>query len=172
MNVWCPDDHLNCFHWISMIFGIYVICVQILDGFEYQHHTSLNMCIMADHVTSTFLALMKSIFQLNLYVKKPYLRGTRDISSGFSQIPIRVFFRNFYTFSTEPVVCPWLFGIWMVTQILFYWILKICGICILWVEIFHGIEYQFICLSIHPAFGRFQWGLRRLYSGIRHSRQF
>ena len=34
------------------------------------------------------------------------------------------------------------------------------GICIIWVKIFHGIEYQSICLSIHPVFGRFQWGLR------------
>ena len=27
MSVWCPDENLNCFHWISMIFGIYVIWV-------------------------------------------------------------------------------------------------------------------------------------------------
>ena len=35
----CPDDNLNCFDWISMIFSIYVIWVNILDGNEYQHHT-------------------------------------------------------------------------------------------------------------------------------------
>ena len=45
-----------------MIFGIYVIWVKIFDVFEYEPHTSLNMCIMDDHVA--FLAFPKSIFQL------------------------------------------------------------------------------------------------------------
>ena len=44
-----------------MMFGIYVIWVKILDGIEYEHHTSLNMRIIADLVT--FLEL-ESIFQL------------------------------------------------------------------------------------------------------------
>ena len=55
---------ISCFHWISMIFGVYVILVKILDKIEYQHHTSLNKHIMADDVTSAFLAFLKSIFQL------------------------------------------------------------------------------------------------------------
>ena len=34
----------------------------ILHGIEYQRPTSLNMRILADHVTYSFLAFMKSIF--------------------------------------------------------------------------------------------------------------
>ena len=63
MSVWCPGDNLNCFQWILMIFN--VIWVKIIDGIEYEHHISLNMRIMADHVTSAFLAFLKSIFQLD-----------------------------------------------------------------------------------------------------------
>ena len=60
MSVWCPDDNFNCFQWILMIFGIYVIWVKIFDGIEYEHH----MRMMADHVTLAFLAFLKSMFQL------------------------------------------------------------------------------------------------------------
>ena len=38
----------------------------ILHGIEYQRPTSLNMRILADHVTYSFLALMKSIFHFCL----------------------------------------------------------------------------------------------------------
>ena len=38
----------------------------ILQGIEYQHPTSLNMRILADHVTYSFLAFMKSIFHFCL----------------------------------------------------------------------------------------------------------
>ena len=34
----------------------------ILHGIEYQRPTSLNMRLLADHVTYSFLAFMKSIF--------------------------------------------------------------------------------------------------------------
>ena len=64
MSVLCQDDNLNCFHWISMIFGINVVCVKILDGIEYQHHTPLNMRIMANHVTSVFWHFWRHYFQL------------------------------------------------------------------------------------------------------------
>ena len=46
-----------------MIFGMYVIWVKILDTIEYEYHTSLNMRIMADHLTLTFLAFLMSISQ-------------------------------------------------------------------------------------------------------------
>ena len=36
--------------------------VMILPGIEYQRPTSLNMRILADHVTYSFLAFPKSIF--------------------------------------------------------------------------------------------------------------
>ena len=64
MSVWCPDNNFNCFQCIFMIFGIYIIWVKIFDGIEYEYHISLNVCIMADHVTLAFLAFLKSIFQL------------------------------------------------------------------------------------------------------------
>ena len=54
----------NFFQWILMIFGVYVIWVKIFDGIEYEHDISLNMRMMADHVTLAFLASLKSIFQL------------------------------------------------------------------------------------------------------------
>ena len=38
----------------------------ILHGIEYQRPTSLNMRILADHVTYSFLAFMKSIFHFGL----------------------------------------------------------------------------------------------------------
>ena len=46
-----------------MIYAIYVIWIKIFDGIEYEHHISLNVRIMADHVT--FLAFLKPIFQLD-----------------------------------------------------------------------------------------------------------
>ena len=98
MSVWCPDHNFNSFHWISMTFGIYVICMKILDGIEYQHQTSLNMRIMSDHVTWAFLAFLKSIFQLepsNSMLRD--LRSIHDRSSGFCRIPICVFFSEFFT---------------------------------------------------------------------------
>ena len=51
MSAWCPDDNLNCFDWISIFFALYITLVKILDGIEDGHHTSLNMHIMAGHVT-------------------------------------------------------------------------------------------------------------------------
>ena len=51
MSAWYPDNNLNCFHWISIFFGIGIILVKILDGIEDGYHTSLNMRIMAGHVT-------------------------------------------------------------------------------------------------------------------------
>ena len=44
----------------------YITWVMILHGIEYQHPTSLNMRILADHVTYSFLAFMKSIFHFCL----------------------------------------------------------------------------------------------------------
>ena len=40
----------------------YITWVKILHGIEYQRPTSLNMRILADHVTYSFLAFPKSIF--------------------------------------------------------------------------------------------------------------
>ena len=43
-------------------FFTYITWVKILHGIEYQRPTSLNMRILADHVTYSFLAFPKSIF--------------------------------------------------------------------------------------------------------------
>ena len=40
----------------------YITWVKILHGIEYQRPTSLNMRILANHVTYSFLAFPKSIF--------------------------------------------------------------------------------------------------------------
>ena len=40
----------NSFHWIWIIFRIFVIWIMILAAIEFQRHTSFNMFIMADHV--------------------------------------------------------------------------------------------------------------------------
>ena len=47
----CPDDNLNSFHRISIFFDLCITWVKILDKIEHEHHTWLNMCIMAGHVT-------------------------------------------------------------------------------------------------------------------------
>ena len=46
--------------------GRYITWVMVLHGIEYQRPTSLNMRILADHVTYSFLAFMKSIFHFCL----------------------------------------------------------------------------------------------------------
>ena len=64
-RVWFPDVNFNCFHGFQwyMIY-IYVIWIKIFNGIEYEHHISLNIRIMADHVTLAFLAFLESIFKL------------------------------------------------------------------------------------------------------------
>ena len=55
----------------------------ILHGIEYQRPTSLNMCILADHVTYSFLAFMKSIFHfcLGCYCGGYSQNGRSNLSS-------------------------------------------------------------------------------------------
>ena len=67
------------------IFGRYITWVMILHGIEYQRPTSLNMRIMADHVTYSFLAFMKSIFHfcLGCYCGGYSQNGRSNLSSFF-----------------------------------------------------------------------------------------
>ena len=55
----------------------------ILHGIEYQRPTSLNMRILADHVTYSFLAFMKSIFHfcLGCYCGGYSQNGCSNLSS-------------------------------------------------------------------------------------------
>ena len=55
----------------------------ILHGIEYQRPTSLNMRILADHVTYSFLAFMKSIFHfcLGCYCRGYSQNGRSNLSS-------------------------------------------------------------------------------------------
>ena len=55
----------------------------ILHGIEYQRPTSLNMRILADHVTYSFLAFMKSIFHfcLGCYCGGYSQNGRSNLSS-------------------------------------------------------------------------------------------
>ena len=57
----------------------------ILHGIEYQRPTSLNMRILADHVTYSFLAFMKSIFHfcLGCYCGGYSQNGRSNLSSYF-----------------------------------------------------------------------------------------
>ena len=57
----------------------------ILHGIEYQRPTSLNMRILADHVTYSFLAFMKSIFHfcLGCYCGGYSQNGRSNLSSSF-----------------------------------------------------------------------------------------
>ena len=56
----------------------------ILHGIEYQRPTSLNMRILADHVTYSFLAFMKSIFHfcLGCYCGGYSQNGRSNLSSS------------------------------------------------------------------------------------------
>ena len=138
MSAWCPDDNLNCFHWISILFGICITWVKILDGIEYEHHISLNMRIMAGHGLRHFgipeVNFSVEAFKLGMLRD---LTNTCDISSRFSQILIYVFFQNYFNLPS----CALMTVVWTITQFLFYWIKKISGICILCVKIFKRIEY-------------------------------
>ena len=62
----------------------------ILHGIEYQRPTSLNMHIMADHVTYSFLAFMKSIFHfcLGCYCGG-YSQNGRSNLSSFSRSSVK-----------------------------------------------------------------------------------
>ena len=80
-----------------MIFGIYVIWVMVFDGIEYEHHISLNMRIMADHIILAFNGIPEVNFSVRAF-KLGMLRdleGTCDISFRFCQIPICECFQFF-----------------------------------------------------------------------------
>ena len=55
-SIGVPGDNSNSFHQISKMFGMCITWVIIMNGTEYQLHTSLDMCTMIDHVAYTFLA--------------------------------------------------------------------------------------------------------------------
>ena len=67
----------------------------ILPGIEYQRPTSLNMRILADHVTYSFLAQVNFLVRAFQFGMKGVLSRIYDISPGFCRIPIFVFFLNF-----------------------------------------------------------------------------
>ena len=60
----------------------------ILHGIEYQRPTSLNMRILADHVTYSFLAFMKSIFHfcLGCYCGGYSQNGRSNLSSLYCSV--------------------------------------------------------------------------------------
>ena len=73
MSTCCPDNNLNCF-FIGFHLFLYMYHLgQDLGWIEDGHHTSLNMCIMADHVILVFLRFLESISQSlkTWYVKRP-----------------------------------------------------------------------------------------------------
>ena len=92
------------FQRISIFFDICITWVKILDGIEYDHRTSLNMRIMAGHVTKAFLAFLMSIFQLepsNLIYKET-LWGHIICIPDFAEFQYLHFSGFFYAFLNEP----------------------------------------------------------------------
>ena len=142
MSVWCPDDNLNCFSldvndilykyhsrqdlnrdWISASYLIKYAHIGQSCEFEICNIPEVNIS-----VTAFKLGMLRNI------------RDTPDISYRFCQIPICVDFLGIvYTSPNEPVARPELFGIWTITQIMFYWISTMHVICILSFEIFNWI---------------------------------
>ena len=77
----------KCVYSICIYIYVYIYCiwfswVKILDGIEYQHHTSLNKCMMAYLLTYIFWAFLK----LKVGSNSP------DMRSGFCRFPTFVFF--------------------------------------------------------------------------------
>ena len=69
----------------------------VLHGIEYQRPTSLNMRILADHVTFPIFGIPEVNFLVRAFQfgMKGVLSRIYDISPGFCWIPIFVFFLNF-----------------------------------------------------------------------------
>ena len=93
----CPDDNSNSFQWIWKFFFTYITWVKILHGIEYQRPTSLNMRILADHVTYSFLAFLKSIFSCDQAALQMVfsVRLSVRLSHLFDYVPIIVSLWNF-----------------------------------------------------------------------------
>ena len=74
----------------------------ILHGIEYQRPTSLNMRILADHVTYSFLAFMKSIFHfcLGCYCGGYSQNGRSNLSSFTCSTNFCIFLISSYQKST------------------------------------------------------------------------
>ena len=88
---------LILFSGFKFFFFTYITWVKILHGIEYQRPTSLNMRILADHVTYSFLAFLKSNFLVRAFQfgMTGVLSRIYDISPEFCWIPIFVFFHVF-----------------------------------------------------------------------------
>ena len=92
----------------------------ILHGIEYQRPTSLNMRILADHVTYSFLAFMKSIFHfcLGCYCGGYSQNGRSNLSSlGVYHIWIKVLLQSKYKSNLEKKILVLMlegyFALWM-----------------------------------------------------------
>ena len=89
----------------------------ILHGIEYQRPTSLNMRILADHVTYSFLAFMKSIFHfcLGCYCGGYSQNGRSNLSSYWwvsllELIIMAVCFMTVFPCSVQtPTLMRWVF---------------------------------------------------------------
>ena len=89
----------------------------ILHGIEYQRPTSLNMRILADHVTYSFLAFMKSIFHfcLGCYCGGYSQNGRSNLSSwpldSWEHISVKFEF-EFYHFHSGKYIWKCLLPKW------------------------------------------------------------
>ena len=87
------------------MFGRYITWVMILHGIEYQRPTSLNMRILADHVTYSFLAFMKSIFHfcLGCYCGGYSQNGSSNLSSSAYCKSARLLRNHYWTFGKTTI---------------------------------------------------------------------
>ena len=76
---------------------MHIIWVKILEGMEYQYHTSLNMHIMADHVTDAHLEFLKFWVRV-LKCGVLAITGMPDRNSGLAEFQSLHFFGIFMHF--------------------------------------------------------------------------
>ena len=99
------------------MFGICLTWVRILDGFEYQSHNSLDMHIMANHVTCALLGIPDVNFELkpSHSLCAETLQVIHDVSPGFCQIPIYVYIFPHFLHFINLGALSWLFGVQTIT---------------------------------------------------------
>ena len=83
----------------------------ILHGIEYQRPTSLNMRILADHVTYSFLAFMKSIFHfcLGCYCGGYSQNGRSNLSSLYLVTGKWLIGLRIHLLPLLKILCGWIF---------------------------------------------------------------
>ena len=109
---WCLHNTSNCFHPISKLLVICINRPKIFNRIEYKNPIYLNMCIMDEQVTYTFLAFVKSILSESRniwWVKNPqgdtWHKFWPCLNSNFFYFPDFYSFPNWLRCSLMTVWC-------------------------------------------------------------------